>query len=135
MAENTKPVPSPTDATQAFWSGCASGVLRLRKCPRCANFLAPTRAVCACGNSELTWVDASGRGKIFSYTVVHRAPDPAFRAELPYVIAVVELEEGAKLLSNITGCAPGEIRIGMPVRAVFDQVAPGIGVPKFQPVT
>ena len=135
MAEHTKPVPSPTDATQAFWAGCAAGVLRLRNCPDCAKFFAPTRAVCACGNSNLTWVDTSGRGRIFSYTVVHRAPDPAFRADLPYVIALVELEEGAKLLSNITGCAPAEVRVGMPVRAVFDQVAPGIGVPKFQPVS
>lgn len=135
MAENTKPVPSPTDANQSFWSGCASGVLRLRNCPRCASFLAPTRPVCACGNAELTWVDTSGRGRIFSYTVVHRAPDPAFRAELPYVIAVVELEEGARLLSNITGCAPAEVRVGMPVRAVFEQLAPDIGVAKFQPAT
>ena len=140
MAENTKPVPpkpipSPTDATQAFWSGCAENVLRLRSCPRCNKRLAPTRAVCACGNSELPWVDTSGQGRIFSYTVVHRAPDPAFRPEVPYVIAIVELDEGAKLMSNIIGCSPADVRVGMKVRAVFDQVAPGIGVPKFQPAS
>lgn len=135
MTESTKPVPSSTDASLPFWSGCASGVLRLRHCPSCKIYYAPTRSVCSCGNSQLTWVDASGRGKVFSYTVVHRAPDPAFRAELPYVIAVVELEEGAKLLSNVGGCPPEEVRIGMPVQACCEEVAPGIGLPKFQPVS
>ena len=134
MAEHTKPVPALTDANQVFWSACAAGVLRLRHCTRCGKSLAPTRAVCTCGNPELTWADVTGRGKVFSYTLVHRAPDPAFRADLPYVIAIVELDEGAKLMSNITGCAPGEVRIGMPVQAVFEQPAPGIGVPKFQPI-
>ncbi len=135
MAEHAKPVPSPTEATRPFWSGCASGALRLKSCSRCGKFVAPTRAVCACGNAQLAWVDTSGRGRIFSYTVVHRAPDPAFRGEIPYVIAVVELEEGPKLMTNITGVAPAAIKVGMPVRAVFDEVAPGIGVPKFEPAS
>ena len=133
MTEGKKPVPSSTDASQPFWAGCASGILRLRHCPSCNISYSPSRCVCACGNAQLTWIDASGRGKVFSYTVVHRAPDPAFKADLPYVIAVVELEEGGKLLSNVSGCAPGKVSIGMSVQACCQEVAPGIGVHKFQP--
>ena len=114
-----KPVPSPNDATAPFWSGCAQGVMRMRHCA-------------ACGNAELGWKDCSGKGTVFSYTVVHRAPDPAFRADVPYVIAVVELEEGARLMSNVIGCPPAEVSIGMKVNAVYETVAENVGVPKFQ---
>jgi uncharacterized OB-fold protein len=134
MAEGTKPIPSPTDATQPFWSGCASGVLRLRRCTHCNRFRGPSRFVCECGQSDFVWTDASGRGHIFSYTVVHRAPDPAFRAELPYVVAVIALEEGPRLLGNVTGCAPEGVCIGMPVQALFETLAPDIGMAKFKPI-
>jgi uncharacterized OB-fold protein len=134
MAEGTKPIPSPTDATQPFWSGCASGVLRLRRCTHCNRFRGPSRLVCECGQSDFVWTDASGRGHIFSYTVVHRAPDPAFRAELPYVVAVIALEEGPRLLGNVTDCAPEDVCIGMPVQALFETLAPDIGMAKFKPI-
>jgi uncharacterized OB-fold protein len=134
MTEQAKPAPSPTDANRPFWSGCAAGKLRLRRCKGCGKNHAPTRAACSCGGVEFDWVEVSGRGKVFSFTVVHRAPDPAFRADLPYVIAIVEFEGGGRLMSNITGCAPDAVRVGMPVRAVFETVAAGIGVPKFQPL-
>ena len=134
MTESTKPVPSSTDASGPFWAGCAAGVLNLRHCPSCNISYAPTRQLCSCGNAQLSWVEASGRGTIFSYTVVHRAPDPAFKADLPYVIAIVELEEGAKLLSNVGGCPADKVCIGMAVRAICQEVAPGIGVHRFEVV-
>jgi hypothetical protein len=134
MNEHAKPIPSPTEANRPFWSGCADGKLRLRCCKRCGKHHAPTRAACTCGGVEFDWVEVSGRGKVFSYTVVHRAPDPAFRAELPYVIVIVEFDEGGRLMGNMTGCPPVAVRIGMPVRTVFEIAAEGIGVPKFQPV-
>ena len=127
-----KPVPSPNDATAPFWSGCAQGVMRMRHCAACGKVSAPTRSVCACGNAELGGKDCSGRGTVFSCTVVHRAPDPAFRADVPYVIAVVELEEGARLMSNVIGCLPAEVSIGMKVSAVYETVAENVGVPKFR---
>lgn len=133
MAETAKPIPSPTETTGPFWAGCAAGKLRLRHCARCNRYFAPTRMACSCGSGELPWVDTSGRGTVFSFTIVHRAPDPAFRAETPYVIAVVELEEGARLLSNVIGCRPDDVRIGMKVTAAFEEVAPAIGVHKFRP--
>ncbi|MCA3072673.1 MAG: Zn-ribbon domain-containing OB-fold protein [Rhodocyclaceae bacterium] len=132
MSEATKPIPAPTDNTAPFWSGCAAGELRLRKCAACGVFRSPTRMVCACGATAAEWTAVSGRGTVFSYTVVHRAPDPAFKAELPYVIAIVALDEGGRLMSNLVGTEPDSVRIGMPVQAMFETVAEGIGVPKFR---
>jgi uncharacterized OB-fold protein len=128
-----KPSPSPSDATAPFWAACAEGRLRLRACTACGARFTPTRAACGCGCTRLEWVEASGRGTVFSYTVVHRAPDPAFRAELPYVIAIVALEDGGRLMSNVIGCAADAVRIGLPVRAVYETVGEGVGVPKFTP--
>ncbi len=133
MSEFRKPVPAPTDASRPFWAGCAEGKLLLRRCRQCDKHHAPTRHVCSCGGSDLEWTEVSGLGRVFSYTVVHRAPDPAFKADLPYVIAIVELDEGARLMSYITGCSPDAVAIGMPVRAIFETVAEGVGVHKFQP--
>lgn len=132
-APPSKPVPSPTDANRPFWSGSAEGVLRLRRCDACGRCHGPTRVACSCGSIALTWVDTDGLGKVFSFTVVHRAPDPAFRADLPYVIALVEFDGGGRLMSNIIGCPPEAVHIGMPVAAVFETVSDGIGVTKFKP--
>jgi len=130
----SKPIPSPSDATVPFWSACAEGRLTMRRCLDCGTRFTPTRAACRCGSTRLEWADASGRGTVFTYTVVHRAPDPAFRADLPYVIAIVELEEGGRLMSNLVGCDPAAVRVGLPVKAVFETVADGVGVPKFTPI-
>jgi uncharacterized OB-fold protein len=133
MADASKPIPSPTDATQPFWQGCSTGVLRLRRCSHCDRFRGPSRMVCECGQADFVWADASGRGAVFSYTVLHRAPDPAFRGDVPYVVAVIALEEGPYLLANLIGRAPDRVSVGMRVQAVFDTVAPDIGVVKFAP--
>ena len=81
MSEFRKPVPAPTDASRPFWAGCAEGKLLLRRCRQCDKHHAPTRHVCSCGGSDLEWTEVSGLGRVFSYTVVHRAPDPAFKAD------------------------------------------------------
>ncbi len=133
MADAPKPLPSSTDATQPFWQGCSAGILRFRRCNHCGRLRGPSRITCECGQQDHVWVAASGRGRIFSYTVLHRAPDPAFRGDLPYTVAVVALEEGPHLLANVIGCLPDKVSIGMPVRAVFETVAPDIGIAKFKP--
>jgi len=133
MAEAPKPIPSPTLTSQPFWAGCREGRLRLQRCGACRQFLFAPRPACPhCGGADLAWSDVSGRGRVFSFTVVHRAPSEAFRAQVPYVVAIVELEEGVRLLANVVGCAPADVRVGMPVRAVFEPVTADIGGPKFQ---
>jgi len=133
MNTSSKPIPSPTSATEPFWSGCARQELLLRCCKACGAFNAPTRYVCRCGCTELTWVPSSGRGIVYSFTVVHRAPDPSFKEDVPYVIAIVELAEGVRLMSNIVSCSPEAVHIDMPVEVLFETVSEGVGVAKFRP--
>lgn len=133
MSEVAKPLPSPTEATRPFWSAAAEGKLKLKRCTACGRHHAPTRAACVCGSTDFAWAEVSGHGTVFSFTVVHRAPDPAFRGEVPYVIAVVEFAEGARLMANLGGVAPADVKIGMAVKTVFHTAAEGVGVPRFEP--
>jgi hypothetical protein len=78
-------------------------------------------------------VRATGRGTVHTFTVTHQNQAPGFREELPYVLAIVELEEGPRLMTNVVGCAPDAVRIGMPVEVVFEDVTPDVTLPKFRP--
>jgi hypothetical protein len=92
------------------------------------------RAVCpSCLSSATEWVRARGRGTVYSFTVTHQSQAPGFRGELPYVLAIVELDEGPRLMTNIVGCAPDAVRIGLPVEVVFEDVTPEVTLAKFRP--
>jgi uncharacterized OB-fold protein len=87
-----------------------------------------------CLSSEAIWERASGRGTVYTFTVTHQNQAPGFRDELPYVFAIVELAEGVRIVTNVVGCPPDAVRIGMPVEVVFEDVTPEITLPKFRPV-
>jgi uncharacterized OB-fold protein len=84
-------------------------------------------------SSDLTWTTVSGKGTVYSFTVAREPTHPAFAEDVPYVIAIVELAEGPHITTNLTGCQPSEVRIGMPVVAAFDDVTPEITLVKFRP--
>jgi len=84
-----------------------------------------------CIATDWRWVQGSGRGSLYSYSIVHKAPAPGF--VVPLVLAVVELEEGPFMFSNVVGCAHAQVRIGMPLQVQFDAVSPGIHLPRFHP--
>jgi hypothetical protein len=128
----TPTLPAPTPLTQPFWDAAAQGRLLLPRCRACArHFFRPEVACTYCFATDWQWVQASGRGTLYSFTVVHRAPAPGF--ELPFVLAIVELDEGPAVLSNVVGCAPSQVRIGMALRVRFEHVAPAIHLPRFEP--
>jgi uncharacterized OB-fold protein len=115
-----KPLPVPNADTQLFWEGCARGELWLQRCPACGTAQFPPRAHCArCHASTPTWERASGRGRVVSHTRVHRPPSPAFKAEIPYVVALVALEEGPRIMLGLRGMVAEAPRIGEPVRVRF----------------
>ena len=115
-----RPYPEPDGETQPFWDGIAGGRLRLQRCRACARHVFYPRSVCPhCMAAELEWVDASGRGTVHALTVVHRAA-PGFAEEAPYVVALVELEEGPRMMTRLLGVAPGEAKIGMPVEVAIE---------------
>jgi uncharacterized OB-fold protein len=119
VTEAQLPYPEPDGETQAFWDGIAEGRLRIQRCPDCREFVFYPRAVCPfCTVGTPRWVDASGRGTVHSFTVVHRAP-PGFAAAAPYVVALVDLEEGPRLMTRLVDVAPAEARVGMAVEVAI----------------
>ncbi len=132
--EYKKPLPRPTLISKPFWDGLREERLLIQRCRACGGLQHYPRPHCIrCLSLELEWVQASGRGTVYSYTIVRRAANPAFAEDVPYVLAVIELEEGPHLSGNVVGIAPEEVRIGMPVEAVFDHVTPEATLLKWRP--
>lgn len=130
----TKPLPRPTPVSREFWEGARRHELRLQRCSGCGEHVFYPRVLCPnCLADGLEWVTASGRGKVHSYTVVRRAMHPSFRPDVPYVYAVVALEEGPHMPTNIVGCSPEDVSIDMPVEVEFDDVTEERTLVKFKP--
>lgn len=118
--------------SRPFWDGCEQGVLRLQRCRTCSRPWFYPRPCCPhCMSDQFDWVTASGQGSVYSFSVIRRGPSPAFRP--PYVLALVELKEGVRLLSQIVECSPEAVRVGMSVRVTFGPSPLGLTVPLFRP--
>lgn len=125
-----RPLPHPTFESRPFWDGCAEGVLRYQQCPNCGRTQFIPRALCeACQHAPLQWHTSQGLGRILSYTVVHRAPTAAFKEDLPYVIAIVDMDEGFRLMVNVKDGARQSLSIGQPVRIGY-RVVEGSTLPQ-----
>ncbi len=126
-------LPEPTPETQHFWDGCAAGELRLQRCTACSQVYFPPRPFCpACSSRKVEVFRASGRARLYSYVINHR-PRPDM-GDKPYAIAVVELEEGPRMMTNIVGCpqTPEALVLDMPVEATFQSFGK-VSLPFFQP--
>lgn len=128
-----KPLPPVNQDSESYWRAARQGRLVLRHCKVCDNIMFYPRMLCTrCLSDDLDWREASGRGRVYAVTACHRAPDQAFRAEVPYVIALIDLEEGPRMMSNVTDCAPDEVAIGADVEVWFDPATDEIAIPKFR---
>ena len=129
-----RPQPVPDAATGPYWAAANEGRLVMPHCKDCGKYHFYPHPLCPhCNSAALDWVAVSGRGTLYSFTVVHRAPSKAFAGDVPYVVAVVELAEGPRLMSNLTGCAPEAAKIGMPVKVAFRKLAESVTLPVFEP--
>jgi uncharacterized OB-fold protein len=136
MADYKKPLPRPTAASLPFWEAAKRHELQIQRCGSCGAHIFYPREVCPeCLSSHLQWLKVSGKGTVYSYTIAQAPTHPAFAEDVPYVIAIVELAEGPHLTTNITGCQPDEVRVGMPVVATFDDVTPEMTLVKFRPAS
>ncbi|HEX3589731.1 MAG TPA: OB-fold domain-containing protein [Pseudonocardiaceae bacterium] len=127
-----KPLPTITDENRPFWDGCAAGELRMQECSSCAHVRYPIQPLCPrCLATEFTWRTLSGRGEVFAHAVYHRAFHPAYAADVPYDLVLVQLDEGPRMYSNVVD---GEVRVGDRLAVVFDEVADGIHLPRFRHV-
>jgi uncharacterized protein len=133
MAKASRPLPQPTPETLHFWEGTRQGELRLQRCAECAHTYFPPRPFCPqCGSRDVAIVKASGRATLASYIINHR-PHPAW--DEPYSIAIVELEEGPRMMTNIVNCpqTPEALELDMPLEVVFERQTDEITLPLFQP--
>lgn len=130
-----RPRPEPDPDSRVYWDACREHRLVVQYCSDCKTPRFPPGPVCSvCGSTERFWKEASGRGRIFSWIVVrHPVPAEIFAAEVPYVVALIDLEEGVRLPSNVVGCSPENIRPDMPVQAKFEDVASDLTLVKFIP--
>ena len=125
--------PRPTPVSAPHWAGGEHGELRVQKCDHCAGYVFNPATTCPfCLSGQLSWVSGSGRGVVHTMTTVHRAPTAG--TDTPYVVAVIELEEGWYMLSNIVDCEAADVVIGMPVTVTFYRIREDVWLPVFRPV-
>jgi uncharacterized OB-fold protein len=126
------PIPAITPDAAPYWDGARQGKLLLQKCGACGLVRFYPRALCpSCWSDAAAWIEASGRGRVHSFTVIHRPPAPAFAAHVPYVVALIDLDEGPRMMANILGAGARDVAIDDRVRVTFEERADGFKLPQF----
>ena len=129
-----KPLPRPTEDSAPYWESAQRGELRMQMCSDCDHVRFPPALLCPrCLSERSEWVPLSGRGTVYSWIVIHQSQHPAFNADTPYNVAIIELEEGPRLHTNLVECKNEDIHIGMPVEVVFEKVSEEATLVKFRP--
>ncbi len=128
----SKPVPVPDEVSAPFFDGARQDRLMLQHCSACDRWSFPVRERCPhCFAAALTWRAASGRGTLYTFTIMHQVMNPGFATAVPYNVAQVDLDEGVRMTSNIVDIANDQLRIGMKLQAVFEENG-GVTIPKFK---
>src|SRR3970040_929674 len=128
-----KPLPLPDAASQPFFDGAMAGKLMLMKCSMCGSVRLPSRQHCdECLSPDFAWIEASGKGTVRTFSMMHQRYHPQFAAEIPYNITTVELDEGPRLPTNLIGIANDQIRVGMRVKVDWERHS-DVAIPKFRP--
>lgn len=129
-----KPLPLVDDLWRPFFEAARRGTLLIMRCRACNAFLHPGSELCAeCWSQDLAWVPASGAGTLFTFAVMHQRYHPAFHGEIPYNLAIVELDEGPRLHTNIVGVRNEDLCVGMRVQVTFERMSDEVTLPKFRP--
>jgi uncharacterized OB-fold protein len=124
---------SPPEGAEPFFDATKQNRLLIQRCSACGKHQFYPRQLCThCGSSEVDWVEASGRGKVHTFTVIHQQGMPGWRNEVPYVAAIIDLEEGVRMTSNIVECAPSDVTVDMPVEVSFVDEG-SLVLPRFRP--
>jgi len=129
-----KPLPRVSEELAPFFAAARRRQLVVQRCDDCGTLRFPARELCAgCLSRRASWVPVSGRGRVLSFYVMHQVYHPAFAAEVPYAVVVVELDEGPRLTTSLVACGPAEIRIDMPVEVTFEDRSDQVSLPVFRP--
>jgi len=131
--EYNKPLPLMEGPAAEFYGFCRNNELRFQRCKACHTWRHVPRDMCAeCGSWEWEWAKSSGRGKLFTWTVVTLPMHPAFKDEVPYAVCLIEMEEGPRIVSRIVDVVPQDLEDEMPVEVFFEAVTPEVTLPKFR---
>jgi uncharacterized OB-fold protein len=129
-----KPIPYADELSKAYWKGTQRGEILVQECKGCGHRQFYPRPMCLkCWSTDLENRRCTGFGTIHSFTATYQNQQPGFREELPYIFALIDLDEGPRMTANIVGCKPEQVKIGMRVTAVFDWISPEIRLPRFRP--
>lgn len=128
-----RPLPAADHVSQVFWEAAARGELVYQECPRCGHRQFYPRAACTACAADPEWKQASGRGTVHTFTVIRQNWAEPFRGMLPYVVAMVELEEGPRMMTNVTDCDPDGVHIGMAVECYAVKIEDGLALPFWRP--
>jgi uncharacterized OB-fold protein len=129
-------LPTPDDDTRTFWDAARQGKLLIKRCAACGRAHYYPRSFCPhCWSPEVSWEEASGRGSLYTYSVVHQNDLPPFNERVPYVAAIVDLDEGPRAMTNIVDCEFDALRVGMPVEVEFRDIGEDVSIPVFRPST
>ena len=128
-----RPLPAPDNTTAAFWAAAARGELLIQRCPQCGHRQFYPRPVCTECAATPEWEHASGNGTVYTYTVIRQNLAPPFDTHGAYVVAMVELDEGPRMMSNITHVDPDDVRVGLPVTCYAVKVSDDLGIPFWRP--
>ncbi|MFW6114057.1 MAG: Zn-ribbon domain-containing OB-fold protein [Actinomycetota bacterium] len=135
MGEYNLPLPLMTTLSKVFWDGCREGKLLYQHCRNCGEVIFFPKYLCPnCMGHDLEWLESEGKGRIDTFTVTYNFAPPAFMAVVPYCVAIVEMDEGYRMMTNIVECDFEELECDMPVEVVFDPVTGEATLPKFRPV-
>jgi len=133
--EWSKPLPKPDFVNAEYWQAAADGRLLIQECPSCGHRQWYPRALCTACAADTEWLECSGRGTVHTFTVIRQFGMKPFRDALPYVIAMIDLEEGPRIMGDIPECDVDAVTIGMPVEVFFTKAADDIGIPRWRPAT
>jgi uncharacterized OB-fold protein len=130
---SNRPLPDPDNISSHYWKAAADGRLTYQECPACGHRQLYPRALCTVCAADPEWRDASGRGTVHTFTIIRQNHAKAFKEALPYVVAIVELDEGPRLMGNVIDCDPESVTIGMAVEVVMAPVDDDVAVPFWRP--
>jgi len=137
-SEYKKPLPTPSHISQPFWDAAKEHRLTYQRCTACGTRVFYPRDICpgpeCFGIGTLEWVESTGKGWIYASSISYQPAHPSFAGDVPYVLAIIELDEGVRMHTNVVGIDPKEVAIGMRVEVAWDDVTPEISLPKFRPI-
>jgi uncharacterized OB-fold protein len=135
MGEYKKPLPLITELSKVFYDGCKENKLLYQKCTDCNEVVFFPKEFCPkCMSHNLEWRESKGKGKVYTFTVTYDFAPPEFMEDVPYSLAIINIDEGFSIMSNIVECDLEELRCDMPVEVAFEPVTPEITLPKFRPI-